>query len=560
MSTLTIAFILLYLMLLSIKFCRSNVIIIDNKGEYISLMARNKKQANQIEVFTQVVPVVACADAEQIDRIMHLCGIPRSLTYNKLGSVRGWGLDWKKADPIVRTILQSDKIGLPAKLWEWSVNDTMKAITAAQEAAKSFIYKVIYQRTKDEMERTRLLDLLHKDPTSDNWLHRVFRQQYHRGHTFVRNQIVYQNNGYTCKRLTRSTVRLEVAGLVKGKRIILKLKCRHIIRGQIRIIRNIEGGLEVHCIKKVPVTPTQNPIHQVGIDKGYTEGFYTSDGVEIAAGLGKLLTAKTNRITYTNRNRYRLRSYAENHPEKADTILKNNLGHKVKFYRLQREKATIKNFIRKDLRRTIVSPTVIFAEDLTTPIKGKQQAKSINRKLNQWMKGELQASLEKISKETGSTLSVVNPAYTSQMCSQTGTLLGQRNGDRFICYTGVVIQADKNAALNILHRGFDNEISRYQKYAEVRKILIKRTVRYLVSIGTTVTEAVNLEWLNSKFRAEALSCEAEISPAGVAGKGKHSTDGRVAKTRQRARQPQPSEMTPAILDNLTQLTLDLDLA
>ena len=328
-------------------------------------MAANKKQANQVEVFTQVIPVVSCADVEQIMEIMRLCGIPRALTYNKLGSIQGWGLDWKKADPIVRTILQPSNIGLPAKLWEWSVNDTMKAISAAQAAAKTFIVREIYNNTNDKLERSRLVDLLKTDPTNDNWLHRQFRKFYHRGYAFVRNQIVYQDAGYTCKRLTRNTVELEIAGLEKGKRIKLKLKCRHILTGQIRVIRNELGLLEVHTIRSelfggsFPrkrrarvslVTPTEAPFWQIGIDKGYTEAFYTNEGVEIAAGLGKLMTAKTNRITRTNRNRYRLRSYALNHPEKAETILNHNLGYKVKSRRLQREKATIKNFIRRDLR------------------------------------------------------------------------------------------------------------------------------------------------------------------------------------------------------------------
>ena len=108
--------------------------------------------------------------------------------------------------------------------------------------------------------------------------------------------------------------------------------------------------------------------------------------------------------------------------------------HKVKSRKLQRDRATIQNFIRRDLKKLITSPTRIFAEDLTQPITGKQQSKAINRQLNQWVKGELPASWEKISRETGSTLSVVNPAYTSQMCSQTGTLLGKRDGDVFTAY------------------------------------------------------------------------------------------------------------------------------
>lgn len=518
-------------------------------------MVLNQQQKRRTENFTQVIPVVSCADKGEIDRIMHLCGIPRALTYNKLGSLQGWGLDWKKADPIIRTILKPLDLQLPAKLWEWSVNDTMKAITAAQAAAKTFIVREIYNKTNDKLERSRLVDLLNTDPTNDNWLHRQFRKFYHRGHTSVRNQIVYQSQGYTCKRLTRNTVQLEIAGLFKGKRIILKLKCRHIISGQIRLICNDDGELEVHCLRKISVVIQQNePTHKVGIDKGYTEAFYTSDGVEIAADLGRLMTAKTNRITRTNRNRYRLRSYAVNHPQKAERILAHNLGYKVKSRRLKREKATIQNFIRKDLRRVITSPTQIFAEDLTSPIKNKHESKTLNRKLNQWMKGELQTSLEVISKETGSTLSVVNPAYTSQMCSLSRTLLGSRNGDRFTCYTGVVIQADKNAASNILHRGSDGEITRWMKYVEVRKILISRTVRYLASIGKTVTEALDFGWLISKFKAEALSFEAEISPTGVVGLVKHS-DGRDTSSRQRSNKRRPSEMKPVISDTPIQIEM-----
>jgi hypothetical protein len=356
-------------------------------------MPRRKKQQKSQETYTQVIPVVSCSDEAQVTEIMRLCGIPRALTYNKLGSLQGWGLDWKKADPVIRVIMKPDDVGLPAKLWEWSVNDAMKAIAAQQEAAKAFIVRAIYQRTKHESERSWLLDLMKTNPTADNWLHRQFRKLFQRGHTFVRNQVVYQSEGYTCKRLTRNTVRLEVAGLAKGKRIRLTLKCRHVLSGQIRLIHSDSGGLAVHCTRKRLLNaPSNKAVEQIGIDKGYTEAFYTSNGDEIAAGLGRLMTKKTNRITRTNRNRYRLRSHAANNPEKSATILKNSLGYKVKSRRLKKEKATIQNFIRRDLRRVITSPTQIFAEDLTQPIKGKQQARQINRKLNQWMKGELQAS------------------------------------------------------------------------------------------------------------------------------------------------------------------------
>jgi IS605 OrfB family transposase len=478
-------------------------------------MSKNNKQGKTEYTFTQVIPVVSCSDEAQVDSIMHLCGIPRSLTYNKLGSLQGWGLDWKKADPIIRTILKPSDIELPGKLWEWSVNDTMKAISAQQEARQTFLIRDIYRKTGNEDERKRLINLLKSNPIADNWLHRQLRKHYIKGHTFVRNQVVYQGADYSCKRLTRNTITLEVAGLLKGKRITLKLRCRNIIKGQIRLIRNELGNLEVHCIRtKTLVLPQGKPLQKLGIDKGYTEGFYTSDGVKIADGLGKLLTAKTNRITRNNRNRYRLRSQALSNPSKSAIILKNNLGYKVKSLRLQREKATIQNFIRRDLRRNITTPVDIICEDLTQPIKGKQLAVHINRKLNQWMKGELQASLEKISKETGSTLSVVNPAYTSQVDRLTGTLLGRREGDRFIRYTGDVIQADLNAAINIRVRGTDNNITRYMKSDDVESELLTRTVRYLASIGKSVADALNLGWLLPKFKVKALKLEAEYHRLG----------------------------------------------
>ncbi|WP_243146651.1 hypothetical protein [Scytonema sp. UIC 10036] len=427
-----------------------------------------KKQRKTEYTSTQVIPVVFCSDETQVNKIMHLCGIPRSLTYNKLGSLQGWGLDWRKADSIVRTIIKPEQINLPSKLWEWSVNDTMKAISAQQEAAKVFLIREIChkypisavqrQRLKwieenkgkkkgDELKavkqkalelflpcsveiaRNRLFELLNTDPTKDNWLHRQFRTKYQRGHTFVRNQIVYQSQGYICKRINRHSVELQIQGLERGKRIALKLRCRQIIKGQIRVIRNELGSFEVHCTRsRSLILPSGKPTQKLGIDKGYTEGFYTSGGKAIAPGLGKLMTHKTERITKTNRNRYRIRAFGESiaphDPQKAARILKNNLGYKVKSRKLKREKETIRNFIRSDLRRNITTPVDIICEDLTEPIIGKQQAKSINRKLNSWMKGELQASLEKISVETGSTISVVNPAYTSQTDSVRSTQNG----------------------------------------------------------------------------------------------------------------------------------------
>ncbi len=281
-----------------------------------------------------------------------------------------------------------NKLRLPSKLFEWSVSDCFKAIIAQQEAAKTFLIKKIYQHTSDDSTRKKLFNLLHRDPSADNWLHRQFRKQ----------------------------------------------------------------------------------------------------------------------------------SLNHSHKQKRNKILRCNLGRKVQSRKFQRDQAEIKGMIRYGLRQVLTEPTIIYAEDLSSPIKSKKQAKRINRKLNQWMKGELQASLEEIGKLTSSTVKTVNAAYTSQVDYQTGTLLGCRVGNRFTRYTGEVLQSDYNAALVILDRGTDEEIHRYMKYREVRQVLLHRTVRYLHSIGYSVESALKNGWLSTKFKSDALTVESEYPPMGYRGR------------------------------------------
>ncbi|NEO34348.1 MAG: transposase, partial [Symploca sp. SIO3C6] len=90
------------------------------------------------------------------------------------------------------------------------------------------------------------------------------------------------------------------------------------------------------------------------------------------------------------------------------------------------------------------------------------------------------------------------PSYTSQVDSVTGTLLGRRDRDSFIRFTGVVLQADHNAALNILARGKDLEISRFMKKEEVQAVLLRRTARFLKGMELSLTDAVELGWLDPK--------------------------------------------------------------
>lgn len=69
---------------------------------------------------------------------------------------------------------------------------------------------------------------------------------------------------------------------------------------------------------------------------------------------------------------------------------------------------------------------------------------------------------------------LVNGAYTSQTDSASGLLEGKRKGDKFYRTNGDVLQADHNAALNVLARLNDSEIDRFTPHKEVRRILLSR--------------------------------------------------------------------------------------
>ena len=104
------------------------------------------------------------------------------------------------------------------------------------------------------------------------------------------------------------------------------------------------------------------------------------------------------------------------------------------------------------------------------------------RRLSGWVKGVMADTLISISRRRGTALVLVNPAYTSQIDSRTGLLQGARRWDRFYGLDGVVLDADTNAARNILARLYDDEITLYTPFREVKRLLRDRN-------GTTVGTA-----------------------------------------------------------------------
>lgn len=131
----------------------------------------------------------------------------------------------------------------------------------------------------------------------------------------------------------------------------------------------------------------------------------------------------------------------------------------------------------QSVHRVADKAAVIAAEDLTASMCRKSFGKNVNRRLAGWTKGVIAEVLDSVSSRRGSVVVLVNPAYTSQTDSRNGCLLGKRQGDRFHCFDGGVLQAYQNAARNVLARLSDPDIERFTPYRTVKAILQARTER-----------------------------------------------------------------------------------
>ena len=289
---------------------------------------------------------------------MQRLGVVRSESYNKLGSVNHWGLDWKKAYPQVRTFRTPESLNLPSKLMEWTVSDVAKAISAGQAACIEALGKTLHGRypgkENDNLRKECYKKLVNNDFLSDSFLHRTVRKEFQRGHSWVKNQIVYQQGGYSCKQISRHTYQLELAGSKRGKRNRILVRSNRKITGQIRLIHNRDlERFEIHFLVNHGTVSAMNSAsdqrREIGIDKGYTEAFFDSDGRAHGKELGKLATLKSDRIVKKNRNRQKLwalhRKFEKLDPAKSARILENNLSRKIENRRYRQDQAAIAQVI-----------------------------------------------------------------------------------------------------------------------------------------------------------------------------------------------------------------------
>ena len=418
---------------------------------------------------------------ERLAEIASRLGDLRSEIWRNFGSVGG--LDYR-GDRAVRDewLAEGRQFDVPARLWKATLADVWADIDSYKEASKVKVRKDIWKRTDDAEERKRLFTLLKADRwDEDSYLHRRMRKYFKHGHTSVDNQILLDTGCYTAFE-HGGKAWIDVMSLERGDRIAIPLSTNVKPCGTLRLI--LRGGkVEVHYAVDAEKVCAVGPCGEaaIGIDKGYSEAFTDSDGQRHGEGLGDVLSAESDRLKEKYKRRNKLKAICDKHAKsgnarKRDNIRRSNLGRKKLDARRKKHTGRVRDIAFKAAHTVVDKATSIAVEDLASPIKDKKKyGKNQSRRLSGWVKGTMAEAIDTVSSRRGASVVLVNAAYTSQTDSRFGVLLGTRSGDLFHCFDGVVLDADQNAARNILARMSDSEIKRFTPFGEVKQILSKRT-------------------------------------------------------------------------------------
>jgi hypothetical protein len=364
-----------------------------------------------------------------------------------------------------------------------TTKDVVNDLLTYKAAALVKVRQAVAARTRDAVERKRLFTLLRNDEwLKDNFLHRQVRKHFRHGASHTANQFVVRSDKHSSE-IVDGKLRITIRVARKyGSDICLTTtssgKNVHLTGSNLRIIVK-DGFSEIHYATEKS-DGRMCGSQAVGVDKGYTEAFTDSDGQAHGQTFGAVLIRYSDKTAATNQQRNKLHALEKAHRAagrviKADRIKAHNLGRKKIDARRETAQKQLRTIAFQAAHGLVDKAAVVVSEDLTSPIAAKQQWRKFNRRMSSWAKGTLADALDSVCTQRKARRVLVNAAYTSQMDSANGLLQGKRVGDKFYRENGDVLQADHNAALNVLARLDDGEISRFTPYREVRRILLARS-------------------------------------------------------------------------------------
>ena len=223
----------------------------------------------------------------------------------------------------------------------------------------------------------------------------------------------------------------------------------------------------------------------LGLDVGITDLITLSNGSIYGANSTEIFYTLSDNLV--NKNRSRLFAYKRKLEQKIvieqdeskkailelklKNLIENNLGSKKRNSKISKYKSIIISHINCELNKMIKEEDLeeIVREDLNWISKKRNVSSKQQNRFSTWSKGVLLERLSLKLTEKGIKETIVNPAYTSQVCCKCNHL-GIRNGKEFKCLNcSLSIDADFNASINIKKRKFIEEINIYTPYKQVKK-------------------------------------------------------------------------------------------
>ena len=162
----------------------------------------------------------------------------------------------------------------------------------------------------------------------------------------------------------------------------------------------------------------------IGIDIGYKKLISDSNGIHYGTNLEKIYQKISNK----------------------------KRGSKKYFKAIQHKKNQTNRVVNYFIK--LNNPDIVYGQNLKDVKKQSKLYRKFNNKLQYWSYKQVIDKLNKLSQEKGFLFELVEPAYTSQTCSKCRNIdKNNRKGQIYQCNCGLLIDADTNAAINILHRG-----------------------------------------------------------------------------------------------------------
>jgi putative transposase len=317
----------------------------------------------------------------------------------------------------------------------------------------------------------------------------------------------------------RGTQYIKIMSLEKGKRIVIPLKGKGPIEGNITLVIDDED-LFIHVTKEIlPFEAFDEDIEAV--DFGYSEVMTDTEGKRYGTQFGKILNKISDHRHKKMQKRHKLHAYEKKQFKKylrKTNIKKYNLGNKKlnqvnKKGRISLEKE-INTGINELLRNK--KPCILITEDLSHSFS-YDQVKSVNRRLSSWLRGKLQERVAFKALAEGFRHEQVNPAYGSQTCTCCDFVDSKnRNKDKFKClHCGHEDLSDRVAAMNYARRFGDQKIGLHMPPSQVKTILLDRfhrrlETRKLVTVPDWTLETVEDICPQMSFEIAKLSQPGEM--------------------------------------------------